>query len=158
MLDESIQCLGRWTSNAFQLSFQRDLTGGSAYNVLDDGHLMPSSSLFKLHRRFVLNVKLKFQKGGILGIHRATSQGPAGEGQPCEVPGAVGKSYETPTITFHQAQGQVTASSLTRCAFRGGPLIQMQRRPFGLFQPETPFSEPLYGIIDAAVTWRRILC
>lgn len=57
------------------------------------------------------------------------------------------------TITFHQAQGQVTASSLTRCAFSGGPLIQMQRRPVGPFQPETPFSEPLYGIIDAAVTW-----
>lgn len=68
----------------------------NASNVLDDGHLMPSNPPFKLHWRFVLNVNLKFQKWGTPGISRATSQGPAEEGQPSEVQGPVGKSYEKP--------------------------------------------------------------
>lgn len=41
-----------------------------ASNALDDGHLMPSNPLFKRHWRFVLNLNLKFQKGGPHGIPR----------------------------------------------------------------------------------------
>ena len=44
-----------------------------ASNALDDGHLMPSNPLFKRHWRFALNLNLKFQKGGPLGIPRATT-------------------------------------------------------------------------------------
>lgn len=112
-----------------------------ASNALDDGHLMPSNPLFKRHWRFVLNLILKIQKGGPLGIPRATTPGPAEEGQPRDVPGPVGKSYETPTITFHHAQ-YTSKSTPSLCTFpsEGRPARPNSRQLFESHPNATPTS------------------
>lgn len=90
MLDESIQRLGRWTSNAFQPSFQTSL-----------------------------EVRFKSQpqvpERGAARNPQSHYTSPA-EGQPREVSGLVGKSYETPTITFHYAQ-YTSKSTPSLCTF-----------------------------------------